>query len=114
MEEYLSEGVPRALAKRALADRLPTQVLRERGRGLQAVDWHEGLTAARSEARAMVERIASSRPVTHLLDVARLQRLVDDWPTGGWERDDVVQAYRLALLRGLSVGHFLTKASGAN
>jgi asparagine synthase (glutamine-hydrolysing) len=62
----------------------------------------------------MIERIAASRPVARLLDVERLQRLVEDWPAGDWERDEVMQAYRLALLRGLSVGHFLSKASGAN
>jgi asparagine synthase (glutamine-hydrolysing) len=39
----------RSLAKRALADRLPQAVLNETKKGYQAVDWHEGLTAARAE-----------------------------------------------------------------
>jgi asparagine synthase (glutamine-hydrolysing) len=114
MEEYLSDGVPRALAKRALADRLPEEVLSERRKGLQAVDWHDGATASRAEIRAMIGAIASSRSVARLLDVERLQTLADDWPTSGWERDGIFQSYRLALLRGVSAGHFLKKASGAN
>src|SRR5262249_54971976 len=43
-EQFLREGTPRALARRALADRLPKQVLEEPRRGLQAADWHEDFT----------------------------------------------------------------------
>ena len=49
-EEYLAKGIPRALARRALADRLPQAVLSEERKGYQAADWHEGLTAARTDS----------------------------------------------------------------
>ena len=113
-EEYLRDGVPRALAKRALADRLPAAVLDEKKIGYQAADWHEGLTAVRGEAAAEIERFANCAPAAALLDVERLKRLMANWPTSGWERPDVRASYRLALLRGISAGHFLRKASGAN
>jgi asparagine synthase (glutamine-hydrolysing) len=106
--------VPRSLAKRALADRLPQAVLNEQKKGYQAVDWHEGLTAARAEIAAELDRLAACAPAAKTLDIDRLKRLVEHWPTSGWERDDVIQPYRLALLRGISAGHFLRKASGAN
>jgi hypothetical protein len=36
------------------------------------------------------------------------------WPTGGWENEAVLRNYRIALLRALSTGHFLRRASGSN
>jgi asparagine synthase (glutamine-hydrolysing) len=113
-EQYLQNGVPRALAKRALADRLPQAVLNERKRGYQAADWHEGVTAARVEIAAELDRLAACAPAAKTLDIERMKRLVENWPTSGWERDDVIRPYRLALLRGVAAGHFLRKASGAN
>jgi asparagine synthase (glutamine-hydrolysing) len=61
-----------------------------------------------------VERNAAFAPASAALDIARMRALVADWPTGGWETQGVVYNYRLALLRGLGVGHFLRKASGSN
>jgi asparagine synthase (glutamine-hydrolysing) len=113
-EQYLADGMPRALARRVLADRLPQSVLNERRRGYQKADWHESLTAARAEVAAELDRLAEVAPAARLLDIERLQRLVKDWPTSGWERADIEQQYRLALLRGVAAGHFLRKASGAN
>jgi asparagine synthase (glutamine-hydrolysing) len=114
MEAFLSEGEPRALGRRALADRLPPAVLNERRKGYQAADWHEGLTAARGAIEEEVARLAHCASAGETLDVARLRRLAKDWPDKGWERQKVVSAYRLALLRGVSAGHFLRKTSGAN
>jgi asparagine synthase (glutamine-hydrolysing) len=113
-EQYLADGVPRALAKRALADRLPQAVLNEQKKGYQAVDWHEGLTAARADVAAELDRFATCTPAARALNIDRLKNLVENWPKSGWEQIGVRQAYRLALLRGISAGHFLRKASGAN
>jgi asparagine synthase (glutamine-hydrolysing) len=113
-EEYLKNGVPRSLAKRALADRLPQAVLSEQKRGYQAADWHEGLTAARTSVAAELDRIVACAPARKTLDIERMKRLVDNWPISGWERDEVINAYSLALVRGIAAGHFLRKASGAN
>jgi len=113
-DQYLADGEPRALARRAFSDRLPSTVLSARKRGYQAADWHEGLTAARADVAAELDRLAGCAPAARAIDLGRLKRLVEDWPTSGWERDDIEDGYRLALLRGISAGHFLRKASGAN
>jgi asparagine synthase (glutamine-hydrolysing) len=113
-EQYLANGVPRALAKRALADRLPQAVLNEKKRGYQGVDWHEGLTAARADVAAELDGLADCGPAARVLDIDRLKALVKDWPKAGWEHRDVMQPYRLALLRGLGAGQFLRKASRSN
>jgi asparagine synthase (glutamine-hydrolysing) len=113
-DEYLSDGVSRALAKRALADRLPPAVLNEWRDGYQAADWHEGLTAARTDVAAELDRLSAYAPAARALDIDRMKRLVANWPTSGWNDPDIVEHYRGALLRGISAGHFLRKASGAN
>ena len=113
-EQYLANGVPRALAKRVLADRLPQAVLNEQRKGYQAVDWHEGLTAARAEVVAELDRLSACGAAANALDIERIKALIANWPTSGWERPEVMQPYRLALLRGIAAGHFLRKASGAN
>lgn len=113
-EEYIAGGVQRALGRRALSDRLPAAVINERKRGYQAADWYEGLAAARTEVSAELERLTDFAPASRTLDVARMKRLVENMPSAGWERQDVRQRYRVGLLRGISAGHFLRKASGAN
>jgi asparagine synthase (glutamine-hydrolysing) len=113
-EQYLLGGTPRALARRGLADRLPAAVLNEPLKGLQASDWHEGLTAARPALAEAVEALARSPAAASALDLERLRRLLADWPEGGWADKQVVQHYRLALLRGVAAGHFIRKVTGSN
>jgi asparagine synthase (glutamine-hydrolysing) len=113
-EQFLSGGKQRALARRALSDRLPKLVLDEPRRGLQGADWHEGLTAARDRVAAELDRLEACAPARKALDLPRLHRLLETWPTGGWERNEVIAQYRSSLLRGIAIGHFLRRATGAN
>ncbi len=113
-EQFISDGRPRSLARRALADRVPAAVLNEPRRGYQAADWHETLSANRGELSDWIGRLEDCAPAAAALDLSRLHRMVAEWPQGGWESDAVRYPYRYALLRGLSVGHFLHRASGSN
>lgn len=112
--EIMADGRPRALARRVLADRVPAAVLEQPFRGYQAIDWHEGLTENRDAIAYELDRIAASDMACRALDVARMRRLMEDMPTSGWHETRVMSQYRLVLLRGLAVGHFLRKASGSN
>lgn len=113
-EQYLRDGVVKALPRRAFADRLPKMVLDEKRKGYQAADWHEKLTAVRARLVGEIDRLENCPPAARALDVARMRRLVRDWPASGWERQDITQRYRFALLRGISAGHFLRRSTGAN
>ena len=113
-EQFLHNGKQRNLARRALADRLPKIVLEKSLNGLQAADWHERLTAVRQEVGLELDRLGTCQPATKALDLPRLRQLVNNWPTKGWERDEVIQPYRLALLRAISTGHFLRRATNSN
>lgn len=114
-EEYLADGMSRALARRALSDRLPDAITHETRKGLQGVDWFEGLDAARGQLVEEIAAIARDPAAAALLDLERLQGLVTDWPAAGtWEHDDIEDQYRSVLLRGVSLGHFLRVAAGTN
>lgn len=113
-EEYLRGGMPRGLARRALADRLPAVLLGERLKGYQAADWHESLSAAREAVREEVGRISANPEASGILDTERMTRLVEEWPEGQWHKSQTTRQYRQALLRGISVGHFVRKATGSN
>jgi asparagine synthase (glutamine-hydrolysing) len=113
-EQFLAGGIPRSLARRAFADRLPTEVVRERRKGYQAADWHEGLTAGLEDLRMEVDRFAEIDATTDALDTRRLAALAASIPEGGWHDDLVTGSYRLALMRGVSAGHFIRKAAGSN
>ena len=113
-EEFLRDGMQRALARHALSDRLPKQVLEEPRRGLQVADWHEDLTAVRHRVADELGRLESCPAATKAIDLPRLRRLTENWPSAGWEREEVIMSYRYALLRAISSGHFLRRATGAN
>jgi asparagine synthase (glutamine-hydrolysing) len=114
IEQYLAAGVPRSLARRAFADRLPSAVVSEGRKGYQAADWHEALATARGELAEEVERICGVPEIEQDIDMARMNALIADWPTDDWLNRRNVELYRLALLRGVSTGHFLRKMSGSN
>jgi asparagine synthase (glutamine-hydrolysing) len=114
LEQYLRNGERRALARTAFADRLPSVVAQEKRKGYQAADWYLEMTAAREEIGAELGRIAASAPACTALDAGRMERLVADWPSAGWHEAGTVAKYRLALMRGVSAGHFVRKASGSN
>ena len=93
---------------------MPPEVLNEQGKGRQSADWYQGFSAARDEFREELYRIRASGATEDQLDLDRLDRLERDWPASGWGSQAVTNDYRLALLRAVSVGHFLRKTSGGN
>ena len=113
-EQFLCNGIQRALALRALSDRLPKIVLENPRRGLQAADCHERLTAVRDRVAIELNHIAHIPSAAGTLNMPYLQRLVENWPSDGWDRYEVMYAYRYTLLRAIGSGHFLRRATGAN
>lgn len=114
IEHLTADGRIKGLARRVLADRLPPSILDAKTRGYQAVDWHEGLSADRAAAARDVERLAALPAAARLLDIERLRDLANRWPKEGWERTEVLDAYRVTLLRALAVGRFLTHTLRTN
>lgn len=113
-EQFRLGGLPSSLARRAMADRLPRAVLRQRARGLQAADWHSGFADPKRELGEMVARLAECPETARLLDIGRLQEAIDHWPAAGWHEASVTRLYRHELLRALSNGDFLGRAVAAS
>ncbi|WBY07995.1 asparagine synthase-related protein [Sphingomonas sp. 7/4-4] len=111
---FLRGGQARVLGRHALADRLPPEVLEERRKGYQAVDWHEGLDAGREALRTEISRLEHVPAASQILDLAEMRATLENWPSCEWNVPQVTNKYRLSLLRGGAIGHFLRKASRSN
>lgn len=113
-EEYLVGGRTRAIARSAFSDRLPPIVTQETRKGMQGTDWHQGLVAGWDRVRDEVGRFSEVPEARRSLDTQRLARMLERPPEGDWNSQERVAQYRLALLRGVSAGHFIRKAKGVN
>jgi asparagine synthase (glutamine-hydrolysing) len=109
-EEFVRGGIPRSLARRALAGRVPELVLSEPAKGVQAPDWHEPAFAQRDALAAQLEAFAAT-PASALLPVERLRGMIDEWSGADWTRASVSRDYRAGLLRAVSLAQFLRHAS---
>ena len=113
-EQYLAEDVDRSLIRRAMWGLLPEIVLTNRLSGLQAADWYEKLEAQRGELSRQIAELSQSALVRRVIDLARLERALENWPAGGWHTIDVFREYNLALTRGLAGARFLRWFEQAN
>jgi asparagine synthase (glutamine-hydrolysing) len=111
---YRRNGIPRAFARKVLADRLPPEILHERRRGAHVPDWFRRMQARRQDIAAEIERIDASPLGRRLIDVPRLKKLMAQWPKDERAAETVAEDYRLALARGVNVGHFLRWVEGGN
>jgi asparagine synthase (glutamine-hydrolysing) len=113
-DQFLRRGEVKLLYRRAFEPVFPAAEIVARKRGYQAADWHEDLTAARAQVATELDRLERSAGARRALDLPRLRRLVENWPTGNWHREDITQQYRLMLMRGVAVGMFIRAVEGGN
>ena len=107
MEQYLAEDADRSLVRRAMRGLVPQQVLDNRLRGMQAADWYEKLERRRPAMEAEIAQLRQSALVRKAIDIERLQNAVCNWPTGNWQKGNIINEFQLALPRGLAGGRFL-------
>ena len=110
LDLLMKDGARRPLARAALADRVAPAVLDERRKGYQGADWHEGLSRDRAGIARLLDAMAADGVASRLIDVERLRRLADDWPSTGWDEPRIIAEYRIGLLKGLTAGHFALAA----
>jgi asparagine synthase (glutamine-hydrolysing) len=102
------DGISRAVARGAMADRLPAEIIQRTRLGAQAPDWLDVMTAFRSELTSELDACKQHAMSRELIDTERLQGLVDRWPDRRAAADArVVLEYRLALPRALLVSRYL-------
>lgn len=78
--QYGLDGA-RSLARRVLADRLPQEMLATPSSYRQGADWYHHLTPRRDQMAEMMERFSRSDRASALLDLPRLRKILDAWPT---------------------------------
>jgi len=113
-KEFIRGGVPRSLARRAFADRIPPEILHDTRRGYQGADWYEGIASDKPAIEAEISAIARNGKGAHVLNYGWLQDTINTFPKGGWDSHDVASRYRHGFLRALSAGHFMRKVAGTN
>ena len=111
---YRRDGVPRAFARRVLADRLPRSILDERRGGTNTPMWFRSLDARRNAIATEIERLEASTLARRLIDLPRLKRLMAQWPKDENEAERRKGDYCLALARGVHVGRFIRWVEGGN
>ena len=104
-DQLLRNGVSRPLARAALADRVPSEVLEATARGMQGTDWH--LRIDQRSAREALEDIASIPLVRELLDISRMEVAIDAWPQRDFNSLRTMAIYRNALTGALATGIFI-------
>ena len=113
-EEFIRDGIPRSLARRAFADRIPGRVAASLARGYQSPDWYEAVEHDLPMLRKEIEAISRCESAGEMIDLEWLRQTIDSWPTGGWARQDVMVRYRYGFLRAVQTGHFIRKVAGTN
>jgi asparagine synthase (glutamine-hydrolysing) len=113
-EQYLAEGIDRSLIRRAMWGLLPASVLTNRLSGLQGADWYEKVDRERAEIVQQIADLSKSALASRVIDLLRLKRTVDKWPTGSWHKPEVFSEFNLMLMRGIAGGRFLRWFESAN
>ena len=114
-DQYLRNGRDRWLIRRAMQGRLPNVVLDNKRTGAQSADWFSRLTREREQIRAELKRIAENPDIASIIDIQKLNAIVDDWP----DQPPPVygsQAYPYfwALPQALGAASFIEDVIGAN
>jgi len=101
------QGVTRSLIRRAMADRLPTEIAAGHRHGVDTADWFERLSGARDVVAEELRLLGRSETARAVLDLPRLNRLADGIgspPSDPYQR---LLDYRHVLERGLMTGRFI-------
>lgn len=101
-------GTPRAICRAAMRDVLPPEVVDRTTLGEQLPDWFDRLTDAREEVRREVKEMGDHPASRDVIDVAKLERLVENWPDreGAAEQGQIYD-YKLALGRAMVISRYV-------
>jgi asparagine synthase (glutamine-hydrolysing) len=106
-EQYQHKGQTRWLFRRAMAERLPPEILANPKRGLQAADWFERLCRAQAQVLEVLTRLEQSDLAKRALDLPRLRRLAEDLPRAASGPTQLLADSRGVLDLGLMTGCFI-------
>ena len=103
-------GRTRAVARDAMADRLPASIAERTRRGSQLPDWLDRMAAAKDELWSELGAARESDTCRELLDLDRMDSALRAWPDREHHdrhQPDTTRTYRYALLRGLFMARYI-------
>ena len=106
-EQCSRQGVSRSLIRRAMANRLPPQIVTGTRHGIDTADWFERLSDARATVQEELRLLDRSETARAVLDLPRLRRLADSLDSAPADAYQRMLDYRHVLERGLMAGRFL-------
>lgn len=112
--QYQRDGVTRWLLRRAMAQQLPTEVINNRQRGLQAADWYVRLCRGRGRILDALTRIEQCDLAQRALDLPRLRRMVESMDAQASPTRQHMVDYRNTLEQGLMMGSFMRWVEGGS
>jgi asparagine synthase (glutamine-hydrolysing) len=112
--QFLHKGVYRSLIRRAMVGLVPDKILRERRRGLQSADWRFGFDAAVPRLAGELDRLRNSPMARRVIDLPRMQQLLERWPGPDHPEAATMSDYGLAFGRGLTAGRYIRRFEGSN
>ncbi|PPT99677.1 asparagine synthase family protein [Xanthomonas arboricola] len=108
LDQFLRDGVSRSLPRRLLAARgAPPEISANRQVGVQHGDWFAHLSARRASMQQQLHTLQDSALARRVLDLPRLQGLLDNWPRDAQAAESKREAYLQMLVYGLQTGGFL-------
>src|SRR5262249_55135528 len=111
-DQYLRNGRDRWLIRRAMDGRLPQVVLNQKKRGAQAADWFLRLTRTRHPITEEVKRLAKNPEVASILDMQRLEVILNSWPDRQPPEYTAGENLLLAIPDALGAAYFIENITG--
>lgn len=108
LDQFLRDGVSRSLARRLMAARdVPVQVYANRAVGVQHGDWFAHLSRQRPALQKQLNALRDSDLARRVVDLPRLQGLLDRWPNDATQAEPQRLDYLHMLMQGIQMGGFL-------
>jgi asparagine synthase (glutamine-hydrolysing) len=112
--QYLRNGRDRWLIRRAMDGRLPHVVLNQKKCGAQAADWFARLTRTQNHITEEVKRLAKNPEVASILDMQRIEVILNRWPDRQPAEYTAEESLLLAIPEALGAAYFIENITGTN
>lgn len=108
-EQFLRNGTTRYLARQLLSESgtVPPVIARSQASGKQNGDWFDRISAQRAGWRAAIDSLRDHPDASRLVDLSRIEALLDDWPSDAEAAEPRRSEYLQLLSRGMEVAQFL-------
>jgi asparagine synthase (glutamine-hydrolysing) len=115
-DQFYRDGTDRRLIRRVMAGRLPAEITGA-PRGEQSADWHGRMGRDLPRIAAELERLAGDPAMARRLDLARMQKCVEQWPArtpvSAGDHPDI-GLMRYGITRAIAIARFINSVEGTN